>query len=182
MATKKQPKDKIVKQSNSTTITAAHAQQAESKIIEGVQTLADILSHDQSPAMVANIAHMINVKLMEPLKKNLEVAKAILKEVVSASGEVSGKNGLGRVMLLPVPGSGEIKVEKRVAVHQSPDMAKFSELLRGKDLNPEDWCRQVVSYDYDGEKAGKLINMGLITEDELDSCRKRVESIHIEKV
>jgi sulfur carrier protein ThiS len=156
-------------------------QQAESRIIEGVQTLADILSQEQTPGMVASVAHLINVKLMEPLRKQLDMARAVLKEHVTNTGEVSGKNGQCRAIQVAV-GTDAFRVEKRVAVHQVPDMTKYMDLLRSKDIRPEGVCKKIVSYEFDEDEAKALIEQGRFTENELDACRKKVESLYIEKV
>lgn len=156
-------------------------ERAEVRIDTGIRALANLLSGQQTPEMVAKVAHLINVRLMEPLKNQLDMAKAILKAHVSDVGDPSGKNGQGRFVQLSV-GTDTFKVEKRVAVHQVPDMAKYMELLRSKDLNPEDWCKQVVSYEYDPDMLGRLLDEGHITMEEFEACQKKVESLHIEKV
>jgi hypothetical protein len=142
--------------------------EADEHFTEALTKIAQALSNEPKPEVVAMVFHTINSKWKKLVEDNVKSAKALMAAYVEQKGE-STDNGKGKWTHLDYNGR-TFRASTVKSMSTKPDVARLETLLESKNMQIMDACNRVISYEVSEEKLEALVKAGKLTEAEVLEC------------
>lgn len=171
----------LAKSEPKTPLAVVHKAADEAKM--AVVRLADLLSKDVSPGIVASVHQLVTKEILKPLEDMKKFTRDALKALVEEHGEAEELHPNTKLAAINY-GKTNFQAKASTQYFRDPDPDALKVLAEELDLNYQtDLCTKTVSYDPSREKLEALLKAKKITEDQFKACfRVKQVNVTLEKL